>query len=520
MNPYDSEEYQDIHASQWNTSSGGHGGGSLGLDAIAGHPSGYYVAEGRSWSNDGTHSTSRSWYYSVDGSDSDSSLVMPHLPISHEDDRIRRSYFNGQVADVMKRSIWWSVVGVLISELTQLYHTIPLSRIVFNASLICGSLFSDFVAETATMRRLLCSTVLYRMIFWLLLLPACYFFFGTYLHSTALLTSTLMFIVALDGITEALANTSDALYKGVDRLSDQYNMVITPEAHGRMNREYQIVSTWSFVLLVAPLAVLAYGVKRLTNKSDLLVFALVMGGAFLLLSAVSLWCYLRGMPESIHSDQFMQRGGLDISYTTACDEMYSKVADIAEGLLVARSPGYLMRHVIFLAVETAFEHVILSFLIPMIAPQPMLLTSPATDGDQPKSTCRFGAQITLISQVPFAESSVVIAAAPVGLQPSRLPKQDLHALDVHGPRHFLILRLLFLPESCALFFREYGNHEPPAVVQDFRLCGHLRAADRPAADLRRDRLRRPVLRRHRDVPPVAHGGVFLHVAYSLPYINR
>lgn len=89
-----------------------------------------------------------SHYYSVDdiGCYDDISAVSD---MGYDHDSIRRMYFYGQLADAVKRSIWWSVTSILVSHLTKNYHAIPATRILFNVSIMFCSLFSDLVAEVS-----------------------------------------------------------------------------------------------------------------------------------------------------------------------------------------------------------------------------------------------------------------------------------------------------------------------------------------------------------------------------------
>ncbi|GBE59134.1 hypothetical protein BOVATA_006270 [Babesia ovata] len=125
---------------------------------------------------DGT-STPISWYYSVPDSRSGNGSVTPMSDTPYEHEVILRSYFYGQLADVMRRSIWWTIMGVMIASLTQQHNSITTSRTIFNAAVLFGSLFADLIAESMTIRKLLCSTLLWRLSIWAIFLPASYCFF-------------------------------------------------------------------------------------------------------------------------------------------------------------------------------------------------------------------------------------------------------------------------------------------------------------------------------------------------------
>lgn len=359
-----SSDGQEVYGTYWETL----------RDAPSGHN--YHVA-GRNIRNnagDGTRTSAAnhsvtpvSRYYSVEDFRSSDDCGLSTDGGQHEHDYVRRRYFYGQLSDAMRRSIWWSLLGSLVYEMTKSYHMIAMTRAAFNASLIFGSLFADVIAESQTMSKLLSITVVVRACILLILVPASYCMLSISLQWTNLFMLVLTMLMAIDGCQEAIANTSDLIYKGIDRLSHQYDMMITEETHAKMSNAYQIVFDLSFTFLIIPLAILAYILKLVVDMSDLSIISILMGSVFLILTIYSLCNYYFGMSVSPSFDSFLTSDMLEISAASLFEEILNKADDIMEGMRVSCSQGYLMKRIIFLAMETAFEHTIVSLAIPIIA---------------------------------------------------------------------------------------------------------------------------------------------------------
>lgn len=203
-------------------------------------------------------------------------------------------------------------------------------------------------------------------------------FIGVYLELEGFFLFGFMITVLLDGFQESLANTSDLLYKGIDRLSHNYDMLITDEMHARMSNIYQAVFDWSFAFLVLPLSTLAYFLKRVTDKTglqdnitfytcaDLFILSTVMGIAFAFLSLLSLYNYHFGMQDPIPMNRFLSNEIVELSVASVVEEIFNKLDDVKEGMFIACSQRYLMKSIFFLSMETAFEHSIAFFIIPII----------------------------------------------------------------------------------------------------------------------------------------------------------
>ncbi|KAK1932748.1 hypothetical protein X943_000621 [Babesia divergens] len=144
-------------------------------------------------------------------------------------------------------------------------------------------------------------------------------------------------------------------------------MLITDEMHARMSNICQAVFDWSFAFLVLPLSALAYFLKRVTDKTDLFILSTVMGIAFAFLSLLSLYNYHFGMQDPIPMNRFLSNEIVELSVASVVEEIFNKLDDVKEGMFIACSQRYLMKSVFFLSMETAFEHSIAFFIIPIIA---------------------------------------------------------------------------------------------------------------------------------------------------------
>ncbi|GFE53120.1 transmembrane protein [Babesia ovis] len=291
---------QELYVSYPNTSNATSRLDTTVHDDLVGRYSGSHGIGGRRPSNYDGYSTPGSWYYSMDVSLAGSGYETPASEPSNEHDSIRRSYLSGQIADVLKKSLWWNVLG-------------------------------------------------------------------SYLQQQNLLTCSLLILMALDGFQEALSKSCDIARKGLDRLSHNYDMAITPDIHNQIDDVYQTASGTSLILLVVPLLGIAHLLKYLTDEPDLILFAIVFGGAFLMLSLVSLCCYSLGLTHATSIHGMLHNEPLEYSTDSFCNEIVNKLGDITDGMMLAISSGSLLKQITFLTLETAFQHSLICFIIPITA---------------------------------------------------------------------------------------------------------------------------------------------------------
>eukprot|EP00371_Babesia_bovis_P002977 XP_001611624.1 hypothetical protein [Babesia bovis T2Bo] len=173
--------------------------------------------------------------------------------------------------------------------------------------------------------------------------------------------------MALDGFQEALSKACDIARKGLDRLSHNYDIAITPDIHSRMNNLYQTASATSLLLLVLPLLVISYALKYFTSESDLILFSIVLGGTFFILSLMSLCCYSLGLTQATPIHGMLHHDNLEYSTDGLCNEVIMKLGDITDGMMLAISSGNLLKQITFLTLETAFQHSMICFIIPITA---------------------------------------------------------------------------------------------------------------------------------------------------------
>lgn len=58
-----------------------------------------------------------------------------------------KSYFYGQLTNVIKSAIWWSTIGLLVTQIIDTPYGIAISRTAFNVGVISCTFFSGLVAE-------------------------------------------------------------------------------------------------------------------------------------------------------------------------------------------------------------------------------------------------------------------------------------------------------------------------------------------------------------------------------------
>lgn len=280
---------------------------------------------------------------------------------------ICKSYFYGQVSTVMKAAIWWSMMGVLVTEFTRSYDGLSITRCSFNLALIFGSFVANLIAEAVNIRKLLCITTSIRLLIWSILVPAFWVISSIYLKYERTFLIAFIVLMAIDGLQVAFSNTVDLDYEGIDRVSNQYDIVVPESLHLHMNNVYQMFFDFSFAFFAVPISVLMYYIKKWTHIRDTMIFVSVFVVVFFILSAISISCYAFGMPV-VRSPQYLAYSqSLNLSLFTVLREMSDKIRDNKDGMRIIFFQRPLMKNVLFFSVETAFENSMFLLIIPRIA---------------------------------------------------------------------------------------------------------------------------------------------------------
>ncbi|CBZ55004.1 hypothetical protein NCLIV_054310 [Neospora caninum Liverpool] len=343
--------------------------------------------------------------------------------------KICRSYLFGQLANVTKAAVWWSMFGTLMISIVGSDNAVGITRSAFNLALVLVSPLAGAVAERASIRRLLATTTVTRLLIWSAAVPAAWIFFKNDLDRPDLFLVCLVVLMFCDGVQVAFANVVDIDCGGLDTLSAQYSLPIDDSLRNKLNGCHQVVFDLSFILFTPPIA---FGVYVLSQHlghllpepwlpylgQDPGVFSLVssMSFVFCVLSAVSLGCYLFGLPrrnaahlsygeggssdESCYegsagqagSGRRRQEGGvasrenglldtvdnysetsetqtdLSSAHTLSLfQETVSRLEDVRDGFLIVLKERELGWRLVFLAFETALEDSMVSVVIPELA---------------------------------------------------------------------------------------------------------------------------------------------------------
>ncbi|PHJ25456.1 transmembrane protein [Cystoisospora suis] len=239
-------------------------------------------------------------------------------------EKIWRSYLYGQLANVTKAAVWWSMFGTLMISIVGNDNAVGITRAAFNLALVVVSPLAGAVAERASIRRLLATSTVTRVLIWSVAVPAAWILLKNDPERAGWFLPCLVGLMFFDGVQVAFANVVDIDCGGLDTLSAQYNLPVDDTLRNKLNGCHQTVFDLSFILFTPPIALCVYlfsqHLEPLVPSSwvpylgtDTGVFALVssMGLVFFLLSAVSLGCYLVGIPRKVSSSLYSGSSGSD-----------------------------------------------------------------------------------------------------------------------------------------------------------------------------------------------------------------
>ncbi|UKJ90417.1 hypothetical protein MACJ_001350 [Theileria orientalis] len=279
---------------------------------------------------------------------------------------ICKSYFYGQLANVMKSAVWWSMIGVLVNNFTSSYYGLSVTRCAFNFALILGSFVANLIAEVVNIRKLLCVTTIFRLVIWSVFIPVLYSVSQTYSLERPFWVIFVILMV-VDGFQVSLSNTVDLDYEGVDRISHQYDIIVPDSLHQHMNNVYQMVFDFSFIFVSVPLALLILFLDNETVLGEEFILIGVFDLVFFVLSMISLSFYVFGMPVIKSSQYLAYARNLNLSLFSVLSEFFSKLKDNRDGFKIMLMKPHLMRKLLYFSFETAYENSIYLLIIPQLA---------------------------------------------------------------------------------------------------------------------------------------------------------
>eukprot|EP00920_Eleutheroschizon_duboscqi_P021541 GHVT01051056.1.p1 GENE.GHVT01051056.1~~GHVT01051056.1.p1 ORF type:complete len:647 (+),score=165.15 GHVT01051056.1:1147-3087(+) len=309
-------------------------------------------------------------------------------------------YLRGQLLNVAKAAVWWSMFGVLVTSLTGRGMAVGAARSSFNLALVLFSPVAGAVAEVARIRNLLILTTVGRLLLWGLAVPVLWMTLKVGSGQHDLFFWLFLLLMWLDGLHVAFANVVDIDCGGLDTASYQYQIPLSEGDRRKCNSIHQSVFDLSFVLFTPPVALLillaAKWARNFAEKNQWWqqqevpeVAAMVLGVAFVfaLLSLLSLLCYVVGLPKKRHDNSVDPTGELYASSSTSSSSFPSassfssssswrgiwvdalhRVRDVREGCkIVLTDEKQLGYRLAFLALETALEDSMVSVVIPQVA---------------------------------------------------------------------------------------------------------------------------------------------------------
>ncbi|SIO73873.1 conserved Plasmodium membrane protein, unknown function [Babesia microti strain RI] len=274
-------------------------------------------------------------------------------------------YFYGQIANVIKASMCWSMFGVIVTFFTESNHGISLVRLVFNLSIILSSPFASILAGRTNIKTILSITTVIRTIIWSIMVPLFWYYLDYKCGYKRCFFFNFLCFMFIDGLQVSFSNIVDIDCGGFDSLSLQYDVPLSYTTRYRLNTVHQIVFDLSFFVVSLPVAYSIYRYSLAYPQNETLAFALGMPIIFLLLGLISLSFYLFGLPNS-PCQEYRNEITIIRSYSFKL-VLLQRLRDIFEGFCITIQNHTISSRLLFLTIETAFDDSLISLIIPSIA---------------------------------------------------------------------------------------------------------------------------------------------------------
>eukprot|EP00744_Colponema_vietnamica_P003164 GILI01004885.1.p1 GENE.GILI01004885.1~~GILI01004885.1.p1 ORF type:complete len:589 (-),score=199.63 GILI01004885.1:1410-3176(-) len=287
-------------------------------------------------------------------------------------DQILSGYLYGQLGNVGKMAVWWSVFTPLIMSMFDDEDAVGTMRVAFNLALMFLSPLAGCVAERVSVKKLLNVTTTIRLFVWVVFVPAAWVVLKSdwvpYCTNSTAFYIVMLLLLFLDGSQVAVSNVVDIDCGGLDLLGQQHGAEVTDVVRNKFNSTHQIVFDSSFIVFTPIIGYLMYAMTQHLGTQSEFVAGLadvtgILGGmmaVFLVLSIVSLYNYNRFIPDLATS----LYPHADLPLSTQARMIFH---DMRDGIKICLSNGRIGWRLTFLAIETALEDAMVSVLICFMA---------------------------------------------------------------------------------------------------------------------------------------------------------
>eukprot|EP00922_Rhytidocystis_sp_ex-Travisia-forbesii_P066409 GHVS01098595.1.p1 GENE.GHVS01098595.1~~GHVS01098595.1.p1 ORF type:complete len:541 (-),score=79.50 GHVS01098595.1:224-1846(-) len=279
--------------------------------------------------------------------------------------RICLYYLIGQLFQASRASLWWGLFGLACFSVWRCPMSVAASRAAFSCGLLLASQAAAPLTHHLSMRLLLLTTTIGRIVVWSILIPVAAFCLlshnqnGGHSSSPWLLFVFLM-LLFLDGLQVSVGNALDLDTGGLEVLSAQYDVPVSDSMRSHFSSRYQLAFDFSLILLTVPLTgLIAYFSRDLLQHEQESVLWLTVALVFGALSSAALLCYLWGLPMA--PVIALSEG------SSLCTEYLDGWRDVKQACAIAWRDQTLRWRLVFFAMEAGLEDTMVCIILPRIA---------------------------------------------------------------------------------------------------------------------------------------------------------
>jgi hypothetical protein len=189
--------------------------------------------------------------------------------------KILNGYLKGQLANVAKFGIWWTLLSPTVLALFNGNAlSIGITRVCFNFAMFLFSPIAGFLIESVPVRRVLNLTTFLRAFLYIFVIPGLWvllrsgWIIPVQEEFKWVFLGTFMSAVFLDGICVAFSNVVDIDCGGTQLLADQHDIYIDDYTRGRYNSIHIAFFDGSMISLCPFVALLGVLLAEYTPISD------------------------------------------------------------------------------------------------------------------------------------------------------------------------------------------------------------------------------------------------------------
>jgi hypothetical protein len=282
---------------------------------------------------------------------------------------ILKGYLYGQIANVGKFAVWWTVFSPLVLALFRgSTYAVGGARTSFNLALFILSPLAGVLAERLAVRRLLNFTTAIRGFLYGVVLPGVWILLQTdwvlkpQTYFDTLFFAVFVVLVFLDGSLVAFSNVVDIDCGGTSILAKQHGFNVDETVLNRFNSLHTGWFDGSMILL-APLSAFLAVIARqsIPSHTDVASILGILAAVFLISTGLSLFFYNYYIPADIVPGSTGEAGV--VAQRSCCDEFEDIASNIWSGLMLCWRHRAVRWRLIFLGLETSFEDAMISLVI-------------------------------------------------------------------------------------------------------------------------------------------------------------